>query len=342
MSPSAASNNSTELIPTMSVSDPTEFVILGSGVSTAIPRISCIIRPVPVRCPVCHDALENPASKNRRGNVSAMVRYGGKTILIDCGKTIREAAMRHFPKLGITNIEAIVLTHGHADAILGLDDARDIQMAGKKTIKDGIMSRTPTPTTPIYLNEETMAVCRNVFPYLVPEKDLPVKEGQKKDIKRRTASLSWNAYGPSEYFKPFRPLPDIPVTFVPIPLLHGGTYICMGFVITIPVTQTTKEKVIAYLSDVHEVPDETMTYLKALPRIDLLIIDVLTNSKRNKSHFSKDAGIHFANELRAVETVGVGMTCSIGDHDVVNKELAQLEDDGLKFRLSYDGERFPC
>lgn len=250
--------------------------------------------------------------------------------------------MRHFPTLGITNVHAIVLTHGHADGVLGLDDARDIQMPGSKTVKDGVMSWTPAPTTPIYLNEETMAVCRNVFPYLMPEDDLPVKEGQKKDIKRRTASLSWNTYGPSEYFKPFRPLADIPVTFVPIPLLHGGTYICMGFLITIPATETTKEKIIAYLSDVYEVPDETMTYLKTFPRIDLLVIDILTNSHWNKSHFSRDAAINFAEQLAPVETVAVGMTCSIGDHDVVNEELKLLEKDGLRIRLSYDGERFPC
>jgi phosphoribosyl 1,2-cyclic phosphodiesterase len=34
---------------------------------------------------------------------------------------------RQFPKEGIEGCNALVLTHDHADAILGLDDLRDLQ-----------------------------------------------------------------------------------------------------------------------------------------------------------------------------------------------------------------------
>ena len=316
-----------------------EFVILGSGVSTATPRISCIIRPKPYRCPVCHEAQENPRSKNRRCNVSALVLFGKHTILIDCGKTIREAATTHFPKLGVTHVDAIVLTHGHADAIMGLDDARDIQMPGSRDVINGKTVWGPTPTVPIFLNSETMAVCKNVFPYLIPEE---VKPGQPKDIKRRVSALSWNVYKEPDYFKPFMPIPEIGVTFVPIPLYHGGTYICMGFVIDIPATEHSEQRTIAYLSDLHELPKSSLDYLLKLPKIHLLVVDLLTNSKYNKSHFNRDSAIECARKIGADETVAVGMTCSIGDHETVNQELAELENEGLKFRLSYDGERFPC
>jgi hypothetical protein len=51
-----------------------DVLFLGTGVSTAVPRIGCIVRPdqsQPV-CTVCHDALRRN-SRNRRGNVSILV-----------------------------------------------------------------------------------------------------------------------------------------------------------------------------------------------------------------------------------------------------------------------------
>ena len=47
-----------------------------------------------------------------------------RTILIDCGKTFREQAIEFFPKKGLRKIDALILTHHHADAIDGLDDLR--------------------------------------------------------------------------------------------------------------------------------------------------------------------------------------------------------------------------
>lgn len=327
-----------------STSPPTEFVILGSGVSTAIPRISCIIRPTEEwTCKVCHDAQNNPQSKNRRTNVAALVRHSGKTVLIDCGKTIREAAMRHFPRLGVRNVDSIVFTHGHADALLGLDDCRDIQLGAKRSIEKGVVRwGTPEPT-PVYLNEDTMRVCRNVFPYLVPPSDL-IKNGNsvKKDIPRRVAAIDWNVFHEKDYFKPFRPVKGVGIEFIPIPMLHGGDYVCMGFLITLEETPTTSEKVIAYLSDLHELPEPSLQFLKRQQRIDLLVVDVLTHNNLNKSHFCKDDAIELTRQLRPIKAVAVGMTCSIGFHEDVNAQLALLKDEGIDFSLAYDGQRFPC
>lgn len=49
-------------------------------------------------------------------------------MLIDCGKTFREVILNLFPKHGLKEVGALLLTHGHADAILGMDDLRDLQI----------------------------------------------------------------------------------------------------------------------------------------------------------------------------------------------------------------------
>lgn len=279
--------------------------------------------------------MENPSSKNNRANVSALVRVGDKAVMIDCGKTARQVCMRHFPKLGVRNVNAIVLTHGHADAILGLDDARDIQEDGVKVEVNGKIEYRYGPPLPIWLNEETMETCKSVFPYLIPA-EVKEKDG-KKDIPRRVARLKWNVYREKDYFRPFYPVPDGEIEFIPFPMLHGGTYVCMGFLITI------KDRfVVAFLSDAHCLPERTWTFLEKQSRIDLLVVDLLTRSSYHGSHFNMHQSIDVVRRLQPVKAIAVGMTCSLGMHDEVNEELAKLDGEGLNFRLSYDGMRFPC
>ncbi|KAI0565868.1 Ribonuclease Z/Hydroxyacylglutathione hydrolase-like protein [Gracilaria domingensis] len=320
-----------------------EFVVLGSGVSTSIPKINCITRPSEDNpCLVCKQAFENPLSKNRRNNVCALVRHSGKTVLIDCGKTMRDATMRHFPKLGVRDVDAIVLTHGHADAVMGLDDCRDLQGGATYVKENGKLVRITATPTPIYLNEETMEACRRMFPYLMSPNEA-AKNGQrvKKDIPRRVAALDWKVFSESHYLKPFYPVKNAGIQLTPIKMWHGGDYVCMGYLVRIEEAVGSKEKIVAYLSDLHALPDESLLFLKEQPRIDLLVVDLLCDAP-NRSHYNCEDAINLVRELRPSEAVAVGMTCSLGFHDKVNEQLARLREEGIQFRLAYDGERFAC
>jgi phosphoribosyl 1,2-cyclic phosphodiesterase len=314
-----------------------ELVLLGSGVSTALPRISCVLRGRPknaglethknVPCEVCERGLADPMSPNRRCNVSALLRLDGRVVLIDCGKTIRESTMRFFPRLGVQTIDAVVLTHGHADAILGLDDLRDIQEDTKPALVRQGMGDPEPHAMPVHLNESTMKDCARCFPYLIKR--------QESDIARRVARIDWKVF--SGYFKPFHPVAGLDLEFTPVPLVHGGDYICAGFIIR---GKFENDSTVAYFSDVSSVPEETMEYCQALPRIDLLIIDSLLRHVAHSSHFSLDQAVELARELRPKVTRCVGMTCSLGLHETVDPELAKLLDtDGLDIRLGFDGER---
>lgn len=87
-----------------------EMEILGSGTSHGIPVIGCI-------CPVC---TSNDPHDNRM-RASALIRSDdGTTILIDAGPEFRIQALR----ANINRLDAVLLTHSHADHVHGLDDIR--------------------------------------------------------------------------------------------------------------------------------------------------------------------------------------------------------------------------
>ncbi len=86
-----------------------EIEFLGTGTSTGVPMLRC-------HCPVCMSA--DPRDKRLR--TSAIVRYQGARILIDCGPDFRTQMLR----ASDDNIDAVLLTHIHFDHVAGLDDLR--------------------------------------------------------------------------------------------------------------------------------------------------------------------------------------------------------------------------
>lgn len=86
-----------------------EIEFLGTGTSTGVPMLRCL-------CPVCMS--DDPRDKRLR--TSAIVRYQGARILIDCGPDFRTQMLR----ASDDNLDAVLLTHIHFDHVAGLDDLR--------------------------------------------------------------------------------------------------------------------------------------------------------------------------------------------------------------------------
>ncbi len=99
--------------------DPGRLVvtILGSGTSTGVPRIAC-------HCRVCTSA--DP--RDRRSRASALLDYGAARVLIDAGPDLRAQALA----AGIDRLDAVLITHDHADAIGGLDELRQYNEAQRQ------------------------------------------------------------------------------------------------------------------------------------------------------------------------------------------------------------------
>ncbi|MCH8193395.1 MAG: MBL fold metallo-hydrolase [Planctomycetes bacterium] len=92
---------------------------LGTGTSHGVPEIG-------FRCAVCTST--NP--KDQRLRSSILIEQGPGRLLIDASSDFRQQALRH----DIDDLTDILITHTHADHILGLDDTRIYSRRSKRPI----------------------------------------------------------------------------------------------------------------------------------------------------------------------------------------------------------------
>ena len=86
-----------------------EVIILGSGTSQGVPMIGC-------SCPVC--ASSDP--RNKRTRTSIHVVMDGLHVQVDAAPEFRIQCVRE----GVDALDVFILTHGHSDHLMGMDDLR--------------------------------------------------------------------------------------------------------------------------------------------------------------------------------------------------------------------------
>lgn len=86
-----------------------KITVLGSGTSSGVPVICCT-------CKTC--SSDNP--KNKRLRSSCFVETGDLNLLIDTSPDLRQQALNN----GISKVDAVLITHTHADHVHGIDELR--------------------------------------------------------------------------------------------------------------------------------------------------------------------------------------------------------------------------
>jgi phosphoribosyl 1,2-cyclic phosphate phosphodiesterase len=96
-----------------------KITFLGTGTSHGVPSIDCMIHHY-ASCPqgVCRQSATDP--KHRRTRSSVLVEINDRAILIDPGPDLRSQCLRE----EVRSIDAVLVTHAHADHIGGIPDIR--------------------------------------------------------------------------------------------------------------------------------------------------------------------------------------------------------------------------
>ena len=118
---------------------------LGTGTSQGIPVIACT-------CPVCN----SKDTRNQRLRSSVWIETDHHSILVDIGPDFRQQALRH----GITRVDAILLTHEHADHTAGMDDIRPINFNMDRKI-------------PLYAEAQALLDLKQRFYYIFGPNEYP-------------------------------------------------------------------------------------------------------------------------------------------------------------------------
>lgn len=114
-----------------------QAIFLGSGTSNGCPSLGF---------DYSQEFLSNP--KNWRTRPSLLLRGPGGNFLIDCAPEMRLQLLREHVK----DIEAVLITHTHADHIMGMDDLRCFELRSQKQMR-------------IYAQPADQEVIRRVFAY---------------------------------------------------------------------------------------------------------------------------------------------------------------------------------
>ena len=266
------------------------LTILGCGTSVGAPMIGMQHLP----------AFKN--KKNHRLRASCLLEpfgRGGPAILIDTSPDLREQALRYFPRKN-PRLDALLLTHSHADHLHGLDDIRPFNFFQKAAI-------------PLYAEGY---VCRDIetkFSYIFQA----TQEGGGKprlslhEVYKRPFRLK-EAADPRLHALEIRPLP----------LIHGSIS-CLGF----------RVGNIAYITDCSYIPDET---LRNLDGLDLLVLDCL-RPKPHSTHMHVDLALEYAHKIRAKRTVFTHMSWEL-DYESFRRSLPRRMEpayDGQQFRIAF-------
>jgi phosphoribosyl 1,2-cyclic phosphodiesterase len=235
--------------------------------------------------------------RNRRRNTSAVFLYkhsdgSTKTILIDAGKTTYTAALDWFVKYRLRRIDALILTHGHADAVFGMDDLRQWTIGAK--IQKSV---------DIYLNDETLGVVSGAYPYMV-DKTRATGGGD-------VPSLRFHVIGT----EPFTLFEELVVTPLPVEhgqFTHGEPYYAFGY----------RMEDVAYISDASLIPNTTMDRLKG---VKVFALDALRDTS-HPSHFSTVEAMEVFKQVRARYGIMTGF-CHYRLHDDINSDLMECEEE---------------
>lgn len=262
-----------------------EVTVLGCGSSGGVPRVG-----------QDWGACDPSNPKNRRRRCSLFVARvgsdGGRTqILVDTSPDLREQLL----DLGVSRLDAILMTHPHADHTHGIDDVRPLVIKARHRIA-------------MHMDAATASVLRSTFGYIFetpPDSSYPPLLDDTRVVPGAPVRLE----GPGGIMEavPFR--------------VNHGEIDALGY----------RFGAMAYSPDLNDIPDESIGHLTDL---DLWIVDALRYT-RHPSHFSLDETLAWIERLQPRRAVLTNLHTDMDFNELQGKLPAHIEPafDGMTLRV---------
>ncbi len=267
------------------------FTLLGAGSSGGVPRIGG-------DWGVCDP--EEP--RNRRLRCSALIeRFGADAaaptrILIDTSPDMREQLLAH----DVDHLDAVVISHDHADQTHGLDDLRALVLRHRRRM-------------PVYMSAETAGTLTRKFAYCFEgSKGYPSILDHREGALEAGRPLTLEGAGGA-------------VTLSPLDQDHGPIR-SLGFRIGD----------LAYCNDVVDLPDDS---LDQLAELDVFIVDALRYTP-HPTHANLERALGWISALKPKRAILTNLHVDMDYATLVRELPEGVEPgyDGLQITLPYKGD----
>ncbi len=231
------------------------LTFLGTGTSFGVPVVGC-------DCPVCRST--DP--RDRRTRTGALVDLPGGRLLVDAPPELRLQLVEN----GVDSIDAVWITHPHADHVHGLDDLRVFTVRGRRAL-------------PAHVSREHAEELERRFAYVfdpsvpaAPGTDRPRLELKPFDVSRQSE------------------VEVLGSTLQPVAVPHGPMTV-YGF----------RAGPLGFVTDAKEL---TAAARATLEGVDTLVLNALWWGHPHATHFNVEEAVEAARSVGARRTFLIHLT----------------------------------
>ncbi|MBT8398614.1 MAG: MBL fold metallo-hydrolase [Gemmatimonadetes bacterium] len=259
------------------------LTFLGTGTSFGVPVIGC-------HCPRC----TSTDPRDRRTRHGALLTYSEGRLLVDAPPELRLQLVGE----GVDHIDALWITHLHADHVHGADDLRIFRFRAKRDM-------------PVFCPEGSHHELLKRFPYIFDD-TITAPPG--------STIPQFRLHG----YRAFESQKIFGRDFLPLPTPHGPATV-YGF-------RTGR---LGYITDAKSLPPKT---LEALKGVEFLVLNALWLGNPHPTHFNVEEAVEAAGQVGAKRTFLTHMTHEVGHQQLLDVLPPGVEPayDGLTIEIPED------